>query len=224
MRLTDETLMAYADGELSLFDAKRVERAMAEDPELARRVRRFSATRRALKSAYDKVVSQPVPDHLLKLLDAIPDAPLASPPREPDAPRASRALPKFDSRTWAMIVGSLIVGALAGRFINPQESLFTRDGAYAGPRLERVLESELSSDEQDGANRVEATFRDVDGSICRAFVSARVSGVACRDDEGWRVRLAGASSPTDVERRDAAIAGETLSPAQEREARSRGWR
>jgi anti-sigma factor RsiW len=107
MRLDDETLMAYADGELSPLEAKRVERAMADDPELARRVARFSATRRALKTAYDTVVSQPVPDHLLKLLEAIPDEPIAAPPIDLNGERTRRASRRVGPPVWACWSGAL---------------------------------------------------------------------------------------------------------------------
>jgi len=73
MRWDDTALMAYVHGELDAAEAKQIERAMAADEALARRVRAFRNARRALILAYDSVAKQPIPEHLQELLDAIPD-------------------------------------------------------------------------------------------------------------------------------------------------------
>ncbi|MBX9746791.1 MAG: hypothetical protein K2X34_07810, partial [Hyphomonadaceae bacterium] len=190
MNLDDETLMAYADGELSPLETKRVERAMAEDAQLARRVARFVNTRQALKKAYDTVLEQPVPDHLLKLLDAIPDQPLAPPPTQLADERKKRASARVGPPVWAAIAASLVVGVLAGRLSAPTSGLFTADGAHAGASLGRMLDTALASETQSSVGRVGLTFRAQDGAICRTFSAERVSGLACRDDDAWAVRLA----------------------------------
>lgn len=48
MSISDETLMAYADGELDAAEAEAVAAAVAADPELQARLRPFSETRRLL--------------------------------------------------------------------------------------------------------------------------------------------------------------------------------
>ncbi|MDN3713648.1 zf-HC2 domain-containing protein [Paracoccus cavernae] len=48
MSISDETLMAYADGELDQAEAAAVEAALAADPGLQARLRPFSETRRLL--------------------------------------------------------------------------------------------------------------------------------------------------------------------------------
>ncbi|MDO5606091.1 MAG: hypothetical protein Q4G25_13115 [Paracoccus sp. (in: a-proteobacteria)] len=50
--LTDEELMAFADGELSGADAARVARAVADDPALMARVELFRATHKAVAAAF----------------------------------------------------------------------------------------------------------------------------------------------------------------------------
>lgn len=71
MRWDDEALMAYVHGELDPTESKRIEAAMAADPDLARRVRAFRNARRALITAYESVARQPIPEHWTQLLDTL---------------------------------------------------------------------------------------------------------------------------------------------------------
>lgn len=71
MRWDDTALMAYVHGELDAVEAKRIEAAMAADPDLARRIRSFRAARQALIVAYQSVASQPIPEEWKRMLDAI---------------------------------------------------------------------------------------------------------------------------------------------------------
>lgn len=85
MSIPDETLMAYADGELEPAQQAEVEAAMAADPKVAQRVEQHQALRRKLNAAYDQV-----------LLDTVPEALVASvrtsPAATPSAATANGAL------------------------------------------------------------------------------------------------------------------------------------
>jgi anti-sigma factor RsiW len=85
MSIPDETLMAYADGELEPEQQAEVEAAMAADPKVAERVEQHQALRRKLNAAYDPV-----------LLDTVPEALVASvrtsPAATPSAATAGAAL------------------------------------------------------------------------------------------------------------------------------------
>lgn len=120
MKITDEELMAYADGELSPLEAKRIEAAMADDRHLAARVARFRAVRRALRTAYDSVVSEPIPEHLRALLGdvAANEPPVPAPPSTPEA-APEREGPRFAlSRQVLVALGvGLLVGVLAGALL-----------------------------------------------------------------------------------------------------------
>jgi anti-sigma factor RsiW len=242
--MTDEELMAYADGELTPLEAKRIEAAMAGDPTLAARVARFRNVRRALRTAYDSVVSEPVPERLRALLGDVAA-------REPDvdapvidlaAARTERNARRFGPPAWAAMAASLVVGVLVGRtLLLDDNGVLTRDGLYAGAALSQALNTQLASD-ADGATQIGLTFRAQDGEICRTFAhqaDARVvSGLACRDEARWAVRMAlseaaansgeyrqaGAATPAILEAVDAIIDGETFDAAQERQARDAGWR
>jgi anti-sigma factor RsiW len=129
MKITDEDLMAYADGELPPAEAKRIESAMAEDTALAARVARFRRVRRALRTAYDSVVSEPIPEHLRALLGDVAaherdDTPAAV--VDLAVAREQRAV-RFGPPAWAAMAASLIVGVLVGRtLLSPSDEIVTR--------------------------------------------------------------------------------------------------
>lgn len=241
MKLTDEELMAYADGEMLALDAKRVEAAMAADPVLAARVARFRAVRRALHTAYDSVLSEPVPERLRALLgDVAANEPQPQAPVDLSAHRVHRQV-RFGPPAWAAIAASLVVGVLVGRAVLPSGDLLVDDGRYAGADLTRVLDTRLASDSenQSAATRIGLTFRATDGDICRTFSHSvrggSTSGLACRDGERWAVqvavhgdalsefRQAGADAPAVLNAMDAIISGEPFDATQERASRAQNW-
>jgi anti-sigma factor RsiW len=65
MTISEETLMAYADGELDAAARASVEAAMQEDPEIRERVARHHALREAMQGAFSAVLKEPVPERLL---------------------------------------------------------------------------------------------------------------------------------------------------------------
>jgi hypothetical protein len=66
----DETLMAYADGELSLEECRRLEAALATDPALRARLEPFALTGATLASVFDRPMREPVPERLLATIQA----------------------------------------------------------------------------------------------------------------------------------------------------------
>jgi anti-sigma factor RsiW len=76
--LADETLMAYADGELEPASRLEVEAAMAADPDVARRVEQHRAFRKKLRATFDPVLLETVPDSLVSAIRASSRRPAAS--------------------------------------------------------------------------------------------------------------------------------------------------
>jgi hypothetical protein len=240
MTLRDEELMEYADGQMSAMDAKRVEAAMAADPALAARVARFRAVRRALHTAYDSVLSEPVPERLRALLGDVAANEPPAPVIDLAAHREKRSV-RFGPPAWAAMAASLIVGVLVGRAVLPSGDLVVDDGRYAGAELARVLDTRLASEatNQSDATRIGLTFRAKDGEICRTFSHAErtgaTSGLACREGERWAVQLAvhgdaqgefrqaGADAPAILDSVDAMISGEPFDATQERASRDQSW-
>ena len=73
MRFSEETLMAYADGELDLVTRAEIEAAMAQDPEVARAVERHRLMAAQVRTAYDGVLEEPVPERLASAGDECRD-------------------------------------------------------------------------------------------------------------------------------------------------------
>src|SRR5258706_4472125 len=65
MTISDETLMAYADGELDAAARAAVESAMREDPQIEARVAAHRTLRRKVLEAYSAELSEDVPERLL---------------------------------------------------------------------------------------------------------------------------------------------------------------
>src|SRR5258708_10306600 len=66
MTISDETLMAYAEGELDAAARAAVESAMREDPQIEMRVAAHRTLRRKVQAAYSAELSEAVPERLLR--------------------------------------------------------------------------------------------------------------------------------------------------------------
>ena len=66
--MNEWALHAYADGELSAEQRAEVEALMARDPEAARKVADWQRQRELLKTAFDGVLDEPVPQQLAATL------------------------------------------------------------------------------------------------------------------------------------------------------------
>jgi hypothetical protein len=254
MTISDEVLMAYVDGELDATAREAVESAMREDPQIVERVARHSALRRRVREAYSAVLSEDVPERLLRAAQGgaaterkVVNLQAARAPREHSAPR-TRPLPR-QWRTAGVIAASVIVGVVVGFFIwGRTVPPFARgaDGALvARGQLAQALSNQLAA-EQSRASSVQIglSFLAKSGDYCRTFALSgeqSPSGVACRHGEEWQVRAvtqgsdevagaseyrtAGSTMPAMIrEIVEAQVAGEPLDQAGERAARQRDWK
>jgi hypothetical protein len=219
----DETLMAYADGELDAVSAKRVERAIAEDPALAARVEAHRKLRTQLAMAFPLGGT---PDPLEAMIRA---APVAIAPRPAAAWR----------RSWNLagaMAACLVVGLLIGSHWESTSVKTGHDGALiASGTLAHALDTQLTGIQ--GETRILVTFRDTRGNYCRVFSAPAVDGIACRDDRQWRLvrtgtngeasrseyRQAGSSDMAMMAAAQEMMAHE-VTPAEERNASTDGWR
>src|SRR5579883_3092404 len=69
MPLSDETLMAYADGELGATEADYVRRLVASTPELQARLSLFQMTGTPLAALFDEHLREPLPPRLLRIAE-----------------------------------------------------------------------------------------------------------------------------------------------------------
>ena len=69
-KFDDETLMAYADGELEPGQRAAIEQAMREDPQVAAAVERHCALRLDVGGAFAGILDEAVPERLQPQLSA----------------------------------------------------------------------------------------------------------------------------------------------------------
>ncbi len=231
MSVTREELAAFADGELDPVREAGVAAAVAADPKLAEQVRLHRALGERLAEHFAPMAHAPLPEHLTAPLQrqrgAIID--LSGARRDRQERKAIR-LPRL---SW--FVGPALAASLALAVFLPGGG---QDG-YAQGALATALEQQLvSTQEQDAPHRVLLSFRNDSGTYCRAFVGQNLSGIACREAQGWRLyergegaaaqtteyRMAGNSAVRVLERAQEMAAGPALGAEQERNARARGWR
>lgn len=248
MNFDDETLMAFADGELDAALNAEISAAMDRDPALAQRVERYRALRTRVAGAYAPVLEQPVPERLV----AAANGPAA--PRLPGAePRAAvlqfpaRAETvesrRWRAREWLALAASLVLGMLLSwQFLAPSQRtmVVAADGALvARGALARALDSQLASTQRPADPvQIGLTFRSQDGSYCRSFTLTRAAtaGLACRAAGEWRipvtasaaevaggVRQASSPPPAVLSAIESRMAGDALDAAGEQNARLGGW-
>lgn len=190
--LTDESLMAFADGELAPAEEAVIRAAVEADPDLADRVALFRDTRRLAKGAFDRIAHEPVPETLVRAI--VPAAGRAEP---------ARLHRVANLRAWrpALAASLLLAAGLAGYALRPGPA--TPPSTFAAlsrgePVLAAALEEGVDGARRafdGGAVRVGSTFRLEGGRTCRTFElraegTAPVSGLSCREDGAWRVSVA----------------------------------
>jgi hypothetical protein len=236
--LDDETLMAFADGELDPARHAEVEAAVAASPELAARLERQRRLKARLEVAFAPVLDEPVPEQLMAAVRGQGGAEVvALAGRRPQRPAPPRT-------AWTAMAACLVVGIAAGlslETLRPQPWIRTGPGGpEASGALGRALDGELASAGQAGPVRTGLSFLAADGRYCRTFTSARrLAGLACRDQRGWRLqllqatqgeaqgpyRMAASETPPQVlQAAQAMMAGAPLDARGEAAAKARGWR
>jgi hypothetical protein len=217
----DETLMAFADGELDPIAAKRVERAIAKDIVLASRVASHRQLRLKVNAAYP--------------LNSQPD-PLA------DSIRAQTVVPlpgKLRVRQgWlkiAAVAASLVAAVAVGTQWRTASVNSHSETLAASPSLSAALETQLAS--ASGDTHILVSFRNRSGDYCRVFAGEAVDGIACKDASVWKLvgtgsgskrvanayRQAGSEHGELMEKAQEMMVDDPLSPADERMARAAKW-
>jgi hypothetical protein len=244
VNLSEETLMAYVDGELDVQTREQVEIALASDPEAARRVAAQRALRSTLRAGFDPVLDEPVPARLLSLVRAS-GAPATSGKVLPFRPKPVARTPWMQ---WGSLAASFILGALVWHFASRQylAGPFTEQHGVivASGSLARALSEQLASQQEPSAAvQIGVSFRAKGGGYCRTFrlqQSDGAAGLACHEQAGWKVEVlahpspsaspqgqyrqaASALPPTVLQAVDAAIAGDPLDAAAEAQARASRW-
>ena len=253
MMISDETLMAYADGELDAAAREAVETAMREDAQIAMRVAQHRALRQRIQAAYASELSDAIPDRLLRAAKNegtknkvvnLHEAAMAMKHRAAHA----RTQP-LQWQTIGTIAASLILGLGVGFFMwgHTDSPLMTgTDGALiAQGRLSETLSNQLVAEQSRNSTiQIGISFLAKSGDYCRTFALAGTvssSGLACRHGQEWQVqaltqqtsdnyaaapeyRTAGSPISTAIlQLSERQIIGEPLDQAGERLARQQSW-
>jgi anti-sigma factor RsiW len=197
MSIPDETLMAYADGELEPAQRAEVEAALVADSKLAERVEQHRALRRKLNAAFDPVLLETVPDAMIAKIHAPAAAATPSGAAAPGATitdlrrvRAARAAEAKEAAAfarraetpsrpwtwfeWTAVAASIALGAVIAHLaLNSAET--SRIGIESGQLvaqadLAEALSTQLVIDQAaDAPVQIGVSFKSKSGDTCRTF-------------------------------------------------------
>ncbi|MEW4467261.1 anti-sigma factor [Parasphingorhabdus sp. JC815] len=243
MTYDSATIMAYVDGECDAVTAKRIEKAMTNDADLAERVAKERALRDKLSAHYEPVAAQEIPDRLTSLLTGSAsgnvDRSFASRKADQSVRQdASKQKSRFGFAQWGAIAATLMIGVAVGQFgLGSDSGPFrqTGDALIASGALENALDTQLASVQSDEADyRIGLTFRAKSGNVCRSFTGAAVAGIACYDQQQWRLQAAAPTGTTSSYRQASSgeinqkvadmMTGQPVNAENERKLREAGWK
>jgi len=202
MTISDETLMAYADGEVDAATRAIVEAAMRDDPEVRRRVAHHRALREAVKGAFAAVIDEPVPQRLIAAARGAPAGSIVdlAGARNAAAIKSSRGLRWQPAAMAASLLLGLALGYLGWRGSNTLVTVSASGELVAGAGLAEALSSQLSADHAPGAVATTGlSFRAKTGDYCRTFALTAThanSGLACRERGSWKIKVLAQSAET----------------------------
>jgi hypothetical protein len=227
--ITPELLAAYADGELDAETARAVEAEIAQKPDLQAELAAHRALRARLAAHFAPIAEKPVPEPLRQAVLAGEEPRVIDFATEARKRRAPAAPGRWMRIAGPALAASLVL-ALVGLSLWPS-------GDYARGDLAETLDGQLvATQAADAPVRILISFRDKQGHYCRGFAGEARSGIACRDDSGWRLhRLYEGSAPASTEFQQAGsaelmaaiqnmAAGPALDAEDEARAARLGWR
>lgn len=233
----NKKFFAWLDGELSGVEAAEMAARVASDPALSRLAEQHRKFEARLKRSFDSIAEEAVPEELVTTIRNERAKVVVFGVARPSVKSGWRTMVP----QWAAMAATLVIGVFFGTMMVPNRAgaplVVEGDGVYAAGKLDRTLDTRLAADPADGDLRVELTFRDQSGAICRIFTQTGANGVACRKGGRWLIRgLFGASEAGVGDYRmasgidpqlaaliDSTIAGEPFSATQERTAKQSGW-
>jgi anti-sigma factor RsiW len=241
----DETLMAFADGELDDAQTLAIEDALATDDALAERLAVFMDSRKLVGDALKPLIDEPVPDALLASVQKMVEDAQKRQTSQQDNVVAFRPIPQTEAavRTaprWLAPLAASVVAVMTGviGYAVGQSGSASNESMSA---IAAALDREASGqDVALGTNgsvlHLVSTFHAEGGELCREYelreAASRTLTIACRQDGAWATRLAlttsvsegyvPASSQDTVESYLTSIhAGAPLSSDEEKQALSR---
>lgn len=209
----DETLMAFADGELDAETTATIEEAMGTDDALIARVATFMESRAQASATLKPLIDEPVPDTLTlsvqKLIDEArqrDNAPVEASelPTQENVIAFQPRAPRKISSSWALPLAASLAAVIvgAGGYLAGKSGGSAADGfavaSLHDPAIVRAIDATPSGNDVtvgDTTVKLVSSFRDEAGALCREFELHRPSksslvSVVCRVDQQWDLRLA----------------------------------
>lgn len=202
--VTDEELMAFADGALPPNRAAAVQKAIDADPALAQRAQMFRGSADLL-AGLGQALPADVPDALIARVHELAAAPPA-PVTDLAAHRAARRVPLWQVPLAASIF--LAIG-VAGTMVLRQDAAdqgASHLAALESAPLHEALRSLPSGEARQldsGRVTMIASFTNAEGELCREFeydppAGRTVVSVSCHGGGAWGVRMAVMAAPVDA--------------------------
>jgi len=239
MKLSDELLQAYFDGELDLVARAEIEAAIDRDPGLARIAEEHRSARKPGQAAPQAAPARRVKAAVKPAVSAPPEE--VVPPQAQAVAPPEAAAPRSQLPPWIVPAAVLALGLAVGKFaLSGADAPYaeSESGLVARGELAWALDGQLAGD--TGNVRVGSSFVDRSGAYCRTFRlqhEAPFAGLACHLGDDWQLPLLIAAAPGEIGSHevtvmpmavlravDAAIDGEPLDAAAEVAARDAGWR
>jgi RNA polymerase sigma-70 factor (ECF subfamily) len=238
--IAEDTLMAYIDDELEAPVRVALETALEDDAPMALRIAQHRAQLARLRQAFNRVLQEPVPEHLLRIARSAPTLQR----RNSNVVPLKRRPPAAQAWSWAQagtIGATLLVGVAVGKLLPHTDPAPLTYGRQGGLLADSILARALST--QPGGQQIPgnppfligASFHASSGEYCRTFALQSgngTTGLACHGPDGWRVRLlaeneprlpAGAALPAGIPPGLEAQLGPPLDARAETTARIHGW-
>jgi anti-sigma factor RsiW len=231
MDLSEEHLMAYADGEADPKVRAAIEAAMAVDSSVRERVEAHRRLRGAIAGAFGGALTEPVPERLMAAARGEPAGPRPARPAEIvdlAAVRARKVAPKAAPAPrpawvqWSALAACLAIGVILARglggigtspMIADHHGTLMADGALSAALNQQVAGSQAAPDQ---AVKIGVSFHSNEKLLCRTFQVVRgdgLAGLACRAPGGWQVRVAAAAPAHGVAASGYRTAASTLPAA-----------
>lgn len=205
----DFELMAYVDGELDAQTSKRVAEAVEADPALRAKVEALIESRDVARAAYGAAAAAPLSPALSEMMDDLrqdlktpEQAPVWSTPDSLSSGSAG-LLSWGQSRIAALTGIGFVVGAAAVWIgmsqIQPNSVLVLTDTneLVLSSQAQRLL-SETPAGGQLDSIHVQTSFLASDGTACRQFTASDRTGIACLDQQSWRLVIL-TDTPNDTQ-------------------------
>jgi hypothetical protein len=201
MTIPEETLIAYADGELDAEARAAIEHAMGENPEISARIEAHRRLRQRLQAAFAAELEEPISARLLETV------------------RGTRFRRMNRWRPALAIAASLTIGLVLGLGWTRRAELMiggSDERILARGALARALSQQLGGEvPRDATVRVGISFVAKSGGYCRSFTLAgrgAASGLACRRGSDWQIEALNRQPATSGQSPDYRMAGSELDP------------